>query len=118
MLFRSQLEDEKQANVKPSKKAKPLKSSQEKISKGKALKEERPQEVVADDLKEINGVGPKLEKILNELGVTTFSQLSKLDVNEIIDAEDGTIDLAGRIQREDWVGQARKLMRKSSRKAK
>ncbi|MCP4933422.1 MAG: hypothetical protein GY927_04265, partial [bacterium] len=113
-----QLEDKKPGDVSPSKQTKSLKTSQEKISKGKALEEERPQEVIADDLKEINGVGPKLEKILNELGVTTFSQLSKLDVNEIIEAEDGTIDLAGRIQREDWIGQARKLMRKGSRKAK
>ncbi len=112
------VEDEKPADVRPGKKAKPLKSTQEKISKGKPLEEGPFEEAAPDDLKEINGVGPKLEKILNELGVTTFSQLSKLDVNEIVEAEDGTIDLAGRIKREDWVGQARKLMRKDAKKDK
>ncbi len=112
------LEQEKKADAIKSKQSKPLKPPQEKISTDKVLEEERPADVTADDLKEINGIGPKLEKILNELGVTTFSQLSKLDVNEIIEAEDGMIDLAGRIEREDWVGQARKLMRKGPKKAK
>ena len=115
---KQRLEGKNKTEVKSSKKPRPLKPSKEKISKGKVLKEELLKEVIADDLKEINGVGPKIEKILNELGVTTFSQLSKIDVKAITDAEDGAIDLAGRIQREDWVGQARKLMRKVSKKTK
>lgn len=30
-----------------------------------------------DDLKKIEGIGPKIEKILNDKGITTFAQLSK-----------------------------------------
>ena len=62
-----------------------------------------------DDLKRIKGVGPKLEKLLNTLGVTSFSQIAAWDDNEIerIDAQLGTF--AGRIRRDDWPTQARYL---------
>ncbi|HSQ96895.1 MAG TPA: hypothetical protein VLM18_12495 [Croceibacterium sp.] len=63
----------------------------------------------ADDLKRIKGVGPKLEKLLNSLGVTSFSQIGAWDDDEIdrIDAQLGTF--AGRIRRDDWPTQARYL---------
>jgi predicted flap endonuclease-1-like 5' DNA nuclease len=62
-----------------------------------------------DDLKRIKGVGPKLEKLLNSLGVTSFSQIAAWDDSEIdrIDAQLGTF--AGRIRRDDWPAQARYL---------
>jgi predicted flap endonuclease-1-like 5' DNA nuclease len=60
----------------------------------------------ADDLKRIKGVGPKLEKLLNSLGVTSYSQIAAWDDDEIdrIDARLGTF--AGRIRRDDWPAQA------------
>ena len=63
----------------------------------------------ADDLKRIKGVGPKLEKLLNSLGVTSFSQIAAWDDDEIdrIDAQLGAF--AGRIRRDDWPAQARYL---------
>jgi NADH-quinone oxidoreductase subunit E len=70
----------------------------------------------ADDLKKINGVGPKLEKLLNGLGVFHFDQIAQWGGEEItwIDAHmDG---FRGRAQRDDWVRQARKLGQRSGRK--
>jgi predicted flap endonuclease-1-like 5' DNA nuclease len=65
--------------------------------------------VPGDDLKRIKGVGPKLEKLLNGLGVTSYSQIAAWDDDEIdrIDAQLGAF--AGRIRRDDWPTQARYL---------
>ena len=65
--------------------------------------------VPSDDLKRIKGIGPKLEKLLNTLGVTGYSQIAAWDDDEIdrIDAQLGTF--AGRIRRDDWPTQARYL---------
>lgn len=59
-----------------------------------------------DDLKRIKGVGPKLEKLLNSLGVTNYSQIAAWGDDEIdrIDAQLGAF--AGRIRRDDWPAQA------------
>lgn len=61
-----------------------------------------------DDLKAISGVGPKLEQVLNKLGIWTYAQIAELAEGEIgwLDEELG---FAGRIGRDDWTGQARKL---------
>jgi predicted flap endonuclease-1-like 5' DNA nuclease len=37
----------------------------------------------ADDLQRIEGIGPKIERVLNAAGVTTFQQLAERDVEEI-----------------------------------
>lgn len=70
-----------------------------------------PEEVTgsADDLKKIKGIGPKLEKLLNSLGVTSYAQIAAWDEAEIdrIDAQLGTFQ--GRIRRDDWPAQARLL---------
>ncbi|MBO0749812.1 MAG: hypothetical protein J2O44_05210, partial [Porphyrobacter sp.] len=65
--------------------------------------------VPADDLKKIKGIGPKLETLLNSLGVTRYSQIAAWDDDEIdrIDAQLGTF--SGRIRRDDWPAQARYL---------
>lgn len=62
----------------------------------------------ADDLKLLSGVGPKLEKKLHALGVTSFTQVAawKQDDVERIDAE---LRFKGRIVREGWVSQAKLL---------
>ena len=62
-----------------------------------------------DDLKRIKGIGPKVETLLNSLGVTRYSQIAAWDDDEIdrIDAQLGAF--AGRIRRDDWPAQARYL---------
>lgn len=64
--------------------------------------------VAADDLKALSGIGPKLEKVLNGLGIWTYGQISALNAAEIawLDAEFG---FAGRIDRDGWVEQAKAL---------
>ena len=62
-----------------------------------------------DDLKVIVGIGPKFEKDLQKIGIHTFEQLSKL--NEAgIEALEALTKSPGRVERENWVGQAKELI--------
>ncbi|MCF6327984.1 MAG: NADH-quinone oxidoreductase subunit NuoE [Devosiaceae bacterium] len=62
----------------------------------------------ADDLKMISGVGPVLEKKLNAFGVTQFKQVAKFTKKEIVDLDDA-LSFKGRIDRDEWVKQAKAL---------
>lgn len=62
-----------------------------------------------DDLKLISGVGPALEKKLNDLGIFTFKQVSEFDPEMVGTVNDAIEFFPGRVQRDDWVGQAKKL---------
>jgi NADH-quinone oxidoreductase subunit E len=57
------------------------------------------------DLKAISGIGPKLEKVLNGLGIWTYGQIAAWTSEEIAWVED-YLSLAGRVGRDDWTGQA------------
>ncbi|SCB60009.1 NADH dehydrogenase subunit E [Rhizobium aethiopicum] len=61
-----------------------------------------------DDLKMISGVGPKIEATLNEIGIFTFAQVAgwKKAEREWVD---GYLNFRGRIERDDWVKQAKAL---------
>jgi predicted flap endonuclease-1-like 5' DNA nuclease len=66
-----------------------------------------PRKGMADDLKEIEGIGPTMEKLVNDLGFYHFDQIaawSEADV-ALVDAEMKTFK--GRITRDKWVAQAR-----------
>lgn len=65
-----------------------------------------------DDLKLISGVGPKMEELLHSFGVTTFYHLSKLDKDGINALNEKLEFFPGRIERDDWVGQAKELYQK------
>jgi len=62
-----------------------------------------------DDLKQISGIGPKLEAILNASGVFSFRQIAEWQDADIEAVDQLLPAFHGRIQREDWVGQARRL---------
>ena len=62
----------------------------------------------ADDLKRIGGIGPKMEQTLNELGIYHFDQLANLTDAEIAWV-DSRLRFRGRIERDNWVGQAKSL---------
>ena len=64
----------------------------------------------ADDLKQISGIGAGLEKKLKEHGVSTFRQIAQLSDDDIEELEGRIIRFSGRIKRDNWVEQARKLM--------
>lgn len=71
-----------------------------------------------DDLKVIKGIGVVMEKTLNDLGITTFKQLAGFEqaevtmVTEALDASNS--GFGDRINRDEWVDQAKVLTQKAS----
>ncbi|MEH6763560.1 50S ribosomal protein L21 [Aequorivita antarctica] len=65
----------------------------------------------ADDLKLINGIGPAYEARLNEVGIYTWEQISKLKAadREELSAIDGIT--RDKIEAEEWVKQAKELLK-------
>lgn len=108
--------DEKPKTAKPEKKAaeaperkaaakKPAAKTEDK-SEAKALFKTPKGE--PDDLKKISGVGSVLEKKLNALGITKFKQIAGFSKDDIAKVDE-VLNFKGRIEREDWLGQAAKL---------
>lgn len=62
----------------------------------------------ADDLKQLSGVGPALEKKLHEAGVTSFAQIAAWGPEDIAEFDE-KLSFKGRIEREGWVDQAKNL---------
>ena len=62
----------------------------------------------ADDLKLISGVGPKLEELLHENGVFHFDQIAAWKKAEI-EYMDDQLSFHGRIERDEWIKQAKDL---------
>jgi len=65
-------------------------------------------EAGADDLKQLSGVGPALEKKLLAAGVTTFAQIAAWGADDIAEFDE-KLSFKGRIEREGWVEQAKEL---------
>ena len=65
----------------------------------------------ADDLKELSGVGPALEKKLHEAGITSFAQIAAW-TEEDVEKFGEVLSFKGRIEREGWVEQAKALSEK------
>lgn len=68
-----------------------------------------PAEGGADDLKNIKGVGPKLEELLHSLGIYHFSQIAGWGPAEVAWMDSNLEGFFGRVTRDDWVGQAKLL---------
>ncbi|MCB0564040.1 MAG: hypothetical protein KDD01_06655 [Phaeodactylibacter sp.] len=64
----------------------------------------------ADDLKQIKGIGPKLEKMLNELGVYSYNQISKMTAREYDMIDELLGAFQGRAKRDQWAKQAKSLL--------
>lgn len=62
-----------------------------------------------DDLKKIGGVGPFIEEKLNRIGIYTFEQIASMTTEQAGKINEAIEFFPGRIQRDDWVGQAKKL---------
>lgn len=101
-------------------KPKPKKAAPKPKAKKKTLDEiesivddlsiEAASEADKDDLKLISGVGPFIEKKLNKLGIYTFNQISQFTGDDVQKVTDAIQFFPGRIQRDDWMSQAKKLM--------
>jgi len=90
-----------------AKKAEPKKAAPKKAAPKKAA----PKKAAADDLKQLSGVGPALEKKLNEAGVTTFAQIAGWKKADVADMDE-KLSFKGRIEREGWIAQAKDLAKK------
>jgi large subunit ribosomal protein L21 len=61
-----------------------------------------------DDLKKISGVGPVIEKKLHALGLTRYEQVAAFTAEDIARVDEA-LSFKGRIERDDWVAQAKAL---------
>jgi predicted flap endonuclease-1-like 5' DNA nuclease len=68
-----------------------------------------PLEGGANDLKQIKGVGPKLEVLLHSMGVYHFGQIAGWSAAEVAWMDENLQGFKGRVTRDDWVGQAKAL---------
>ncbi len=86
------------------------KVAKKKVAKKKVAKKEEPAaEPKGDDkLTEINGIGPVIEGKLHDLGITTFAQIAAFTAEQIAEIDE-KLSFKGRIDREEWVAQAKKL---------
>ena len=63
-----------------------------------------------DDLKQIKGIGPAIEKTLNEMGIFRYEQIAEMSEYDIDRVAQRLKGFHSRIYREDWMGQARELI--------
>lgn len=68
-----------------------------------------PREGKADDLKQIKGVGPKLEQLLNEMGFYHFDQIAGWSADEVAWVNENLKGFKGRVTRDNWIEQATTL---------
>jgi predicted flap endonuclease-1-like 5' DNA nuclease len=63
----------------------------------------------ADDLKEIVGIGKVFEQTLHELGIYTFEQIANFGMADIARVNAELKEFKGRMEQDDWIGQAKDL---------
>lgn len=69
----------------------------------------------ADDLKKVNGIGPVLEKKLNDVGIFNFTQLAAMSEKDTDILTELIGYFPGRIERDDWVNQAKRKLEINAR---
>jgi len=62
-----------------------------------------------DNLQQVRGIGPAIEKTLNELGIYRYQQIANMSEYDIDRVARRLKGFHSRIYREDWIGQAREL---------
>jgi len=70
-----------------------------------------------DDLKRISGVGPKLEGVLNGLGIYRYAQIAKWTKPEVEWVENH-LKFSGRIDRDEWIKQCKAYAAESAKAEK
>ena len=99
-------------------KAAPKKPAAEKKAapkKEEAPKKAAPKKAVkadagADDLTKISGVGPVIVGKLEAMGITTFQQIADFTADDIA-RTDEELNFKGRIERDEWVKQAKEFLK-------
>lgn len=87
---------------------KAIKSAREAAVVKKINGHEKPPKEV-DDLKEIIGIGKVFERALNDLGVFNFRQIASFGVADIARVNAKLKEFKGRMEQDDWIGQAKEL---------
>lgn len=77
-------------------------------AKEKALNEKR-----KDNLQQISGIGPVLAKKLYSQGIYSLNQIANLTEQQIDSLEASIIKIPGRIRKDDWVSQAKSIIKES-----
>lgn len=67
------------------------------------------QSALRDDLKQIKGIGPAIEKTLNDMGIFRYQQIADMTEYDIDRVAEQLKGFHSRIYRENWIGQAREL---------
>lgn len=62
-----------------------------------------------DDLKQIKGVGPKLEQACHDLGIYHFDQIAAWSPEQVAWVDENLVGFKGRVSRDGWVDQAKIL---------
>ncbi len=79
-----------------------------KVAKKKVTVKKEVSTDAGDKLTEINGIGPVIEGKLHGLGINSFAQIAELSAERISEIDE-QLSFKGRIDREEWVAQAKKL---------
>lgn len=80
------------------------------IDEDKPLFLDAPRDGKADDLKEISGIGLKIEEVLNDFGIYHFDQISNWNEENLKWIDEHLLVFKGRAKRENWVEQAKVLV--------
>jgi predicted flap endonuclease-1-like 5' DNA nuclease len=93
------------AETKPKAAPKPKAATKPKAAGPERLKE--PRNGKADDLKEIEGIGPAMEKLVNGMGFYHFDQIANWSEADVAVVDGEMKSFKGRITRDRWVTQAK-----------
>ena len=93
--------------AKPAKEVKPEKDAKTKKS---APVKEKKVTAGSDDLKQLSGVGPALEKKLHAAGVKSFEQIAAWSAKDV-EAINEKISSKGRVEKEGWIDQAKEKLK-------
>lgn len=64
-----------------------------------------------DDLTKIYGIGPKFSSMLNKMDITSYAQIAKFTKDDIRVVSSALGSFSDRIERDDWVAGAKKVMK-------
>lgn len=70
----------------------------------------QPAKAEKDDLKEIIGIGKVFEHTLHELGIFSFRQIANFGIGDIARLNSELKECKGRMEQDDWIGQAKDLL--------
>jgi len=68
-----------------------------------------PAEQIVDDLTEIVGIGKVFQQTLNDLGIFNFRQIASFGPADVARVNMQLNEFKGRMEQDDWIGQAKEL---------